>query len=189
MFGWGTSGYNHGAVCYQPWSTSQINVDYFAYGSVEYNLFDQDGRADWGFNTISNGGNSADQWRTLTKDEWVYLLLIRNTMSGMRYAKARVNGTKGVLLFPDGWDSSIYTINYANVYSVSFNCNVIDVETFQNILESNGVVFLPAAGSRLGINAGDGNANIIDFDDDHLSYNKVGNRCRGYSVRLVTENY
>ena len=31
LFGWGTSGYDHGAVCYQPWSTSQTNSDYFPY--------------------------------------------------------------------------------------------------------------------------------------------------------------
>ena len=27
LFGWGTSGYNHGANSYQPWSTSQNNSD------------------------------------------------------------------------------------------------------------------------------------------------------------------
>ena len=37
LFGFGTSGYNHGAVCYQPWSTSTTNRDYYAYGQYTYN--------------------------------------------------------------------------------------------------------------------------------------------------------
>ena len=57
LFGWGTSGYNHGAVCYQPWSVSVTEANYNAYGNTDYNLFDETGKADWGYNAISNGGN------------------------------------------------------------------------------------------------------------------------------------
>ena len=45
LFGWGTSGYNHRANCYYPWSTSVANGDYYAYGSDTCNLCDQIGRA------------------------------------------------------------------------------------------------------------------------------------------------
>lgn len=66
LFGWGTSGYNHGAVCYQPWSTSISDYDYFAYGQWNADLCDQSGMADWGYNAISNGGNQENLWRTMT---------------------------------------------------------------------------------------------------------------------------
>ena len=74
LFGWGTSGYNHGANCYQPWSTSTSNSDYYAYGYWQYNLYDETGQADWGFNAINNGGNTNGIWRTLTWDEGNYVL-------------------------------------------------------------------------------------------------------------------
>ena len=90
LFGWGTSGYNHGATCYQPWSTNQSSSDYYAYGSSTYNLNDQTCKADWGYNRISNGGNTEHYWRTLTKDEWTYVFDTRSTPSGIRYAKATV---------------------------------------------------------------------------------------------------
>ena len=57
LFGWGTSGFNHGAVCYQPWSSSQDPHDYCAYGNPNDNLYSQTGQADWGYNAISNGGS------------------------------------------------------------------------------------------------------------------------------------
>ena len=58
LFGWGTSGYSHGANAYQPWSTSTHYADYYAYGSYTNSLFSQSGQADWGYNPISNGGNT-----------------------------------------------------------------------------------------------------------------------------------
>ena len=109
LFGWGTSGYNHGASCYQPWSTSTNNSDYYAYGSYANNLYNQTGQADWGYNAISNGVNQENSgWRTLTQAEWYYVFNTRSTVSGIRYAKAQVNGVNGVMLFPDNWNSSYY---------------------------------------------------------------------------------
>jgi hypothetical protein len=82
LFCWGTSGYNHGAVCYQPWSVSGQASDLYAYGDPNYNLNSSTGKADWGYNAISNGGNTENSgWRTLQgsdnglyTDEWDYLL-------------------------------------------------------------------------------------------------------------------
>ena len=79
LFGWGTSGYNHGATCYQPWSTSTTCSNYYAYGSSTNHLYNSTGKADWGYNAILNGGNQEKQWRTLTggdNGEWEYLLNI-----------------------------------------------------------------------------------------------------------------
>ena len=148
LFGWGTSGYNHGANCYQPWSTSKYNSDYYAYGSSSYNLFDQTGKADWGYNAISNGGNTEGQWRTLTTDEWDYVLFYRSTLSGIRYAMATVDGVNGVILLPDDWDASTYNLNDVN--GLNYESNTITAADWTNTLEANGAVFLPAAGYRYG---------------------------------------
>ena len=150
LFGWGTSGYNHGAECYQPWSTTPQNSCYYAYGSSSYNLFDQTGMADWGYNPISNGGNTANMWRTLTRQEWTYIFNTRNTSSGIRYAKAQVNNVNGVILLPDNWSSSYYILNSTNNGSSSFSNNVISSSVWINTFESHGAVFLPAAGARTG---------------------------------------
>ena len=153
LFGWGTSGYNHGAVCYQPWSTSETNSDYYAYGSYTNNLNDQTGFADWGCNPISNGGNQGDQWRTMSKEEWDYMIDSRQTTSGILYAKAMVNEINGVVILPDNWVESNYSLNNVNISGASFNGNVITAMEWSNIFENNGAVFLPAAGDRGGTHA------------------------------------
>ena len=55
LFGWGTGS--------NPTITSTNNDDYTIF-------------VDWGNNAISNGGNEANLWRTLTNNEWKYLLKI-----------------------------------------------------------------------------------------------------------------
>ena len=154
LFGWGTSGYDHGAGCYQPWSTSTSYEKYYAYGNYERNLFNGSGKADWGYNPISNGGNTEGQWRTLTNSEWEYILTKRNTPSGIRYAFAKVNNTPGMILLPDDWNADLFALEHTNEYSqLSFEHNIID-EYHWNVMENAGVVFLPAAGSRSGSIAG-----------------------------------
>ena len=150
LFGWGTSGYNHGANCYQPWSTSDEYYDYFAYGWYRYDLCDQTGQADWGYNLISNGGNTENQWRTLTNDEWDFVFNNRNTISGIRFAKAIVNGVNGTILLPDNWDSIIFGMNNVNNSNASFDSNTISSSQWTTI-EDEGGVFLPAAGFRGGV--------------------------------------
>ena len=61
----------------------------------DYKTFD-----DWGNNTISNGDNQANVWRTMTKDEWVYLLEARITESNERYAKAKVSTMVKLVIIP-----------------------------------------------------------------------------------------
>lgn len=147
LFCWGTSGFNHGANCYQPWSTSTEDGDYCAYGVSTCNLYDHTGKADWGYNAISNGGNSLGQWHTPTIDEWTYVFDLRSTVSGIRYALARVNEVNGVILLPDDWNTDIYALNNTNQNDASFASNTISVSQWA-ILQRNGAVFLPAAGAR-----------------------------------------
>jgi hypothetical protein len=148
LFGWGTSGYDHGANCWQPWSTSGDNDDYYAYESFEYNLYDQTGKADWGYNTISNGGNTENQWRTLKSDEWSYLLFYRNTPSGIRFAKAIVSNVEGLVVLPDNWDSSYFHLNDTDDKYVNYSTNIISENDWMSALEPHGVLFLPAGSFR-----------------------------------------
>ena len=197
LFGWGTSGYNHGAVCFQPYSTSTNQDDYLAYGNDQYNLYDQTGMADWGYNAIVNGGNTTNMWRTLTGDEWTYVFITRSTPSGIRYAFAQVNGVNGIILLPDDWSNSIYNLNNTNTSTVSFATNTI-TKTNWSILESAGAVFLPAAGYRNGTGLQDVHmgcywsasrgARAVYFNDGisgSLNPNNLDRRNYGQSVRLV----
>ena len=202
LLGWGSSGYNHGSVCYQPWSTNTNYNNYYAYGLYTYNLYDQTGQADWGYNLISNGGNQFNQWRTLTMNEWEYVFNIRNTISGIRFAKAQVNNNNGVILLPDNWEASYYMLSNTNDENAYFSSNIIPV-TEWNIIEQKGAVFLPATGYRIGTsvysvgNIGDYwsasssyqenaacglhiNDSYIDIEDGYYRY------C-GFAVRLVQD--
>ena len=151
LFCWGTSGYNHGANFYQPWCVNGEDAgNFYAYGESNLNLYDQSGKADWGYNAISNGGNAEGLWRTPTKDEWYYLFEGRSTLSGIRYAKAVVNNKDGIILLPDNWTASFYVLNNTNNSNANYTSNTITEDNWTNILEANGAVFLPIAGTRWG---------------------------------------
>lgn len=146
LFAWGTSNYNHGAVCYKPFCLSYLNNDYYAYGNWQYNLFDQTGQADWGYNAISNGGNIENSgWRTPTVQEWEYMINSRSTSSGIRWAQGNVGDNWGIIVLPDNWNSSLYELNNPN--GVSEN-NIITDEDWTETFESNGAIFLASAGQR-----------------------------------------
>jgi hypothetical protein len=168
LFGWGTSGWNNGNVYYQPYNTADSSYRYYwsdlfdddyyicyCYGPTNgeyfYGLTGAYSNADWGvYNAISNGGNMEGQWRTLTLDEWHYLLVERSTLSGILYAYGSVNGVNGVILLPDNWSESTYFLNDTNTSDsdeVSFSSNIISVSQW-GILETAGAVFLPCAGLR-----------------------------------------
>ena len=158
LFGWGTSGYNHGATAYQPWKTSTTNSQYYAYGNYTYNLYDQTGQADWGYNAISNGGNIENSgWRTPTSEEWAYIFNTRsasmvNDVANARFAKAKVADVQGMILFPDDYthpSELIQPIGINNTGNTGWSGNNYTEADFA-LMESNGAVFLPAAGDRSG---------------------------------------
>lgn len=204
LFGWATSGYNHGSICYQPWNTSENDSDYLAYGIEDYNLYNQTGKADWGYNSISNAGNCENMWRTLTYDEWLYLFNTRNTISGTRYVKAQINNINGIILFPDDWDNNTYGFNSINTGNVDYSSNIIDLATWWYALEPIGVVFLPASGFRQETGVGgsgfngrywsssydDGhyyNAYILNFNANAVQPGVNNGRSRGLAIRLVQD--
>ncbi len=202
LFGWGTSGYDHGAVCYQPWSTSQTNSDYLVYNNRYYNLYNSTGKADWGYNAIRNGGNQENSgWRTLTNDEWTYIIDGRNTPSGIRFAMGSVNGVDGLILLPDNWDASTYTLNYTNDDYGNFSgfyANTISATDWTTILEANGAVFLPKTVGRNGTSITNNcnywssthsdinQAYCVYFGNNYVGFsNSTNNRSTGNPVRLV----
>ena len=179
LFGWGTGN--------KPTNTS-INHN-------DYNKF-----YDWGRNIISNGDSRT--WRTLTKDEWMYLLETRYTSSRIRYVKAQVNGINGIIIMPDSWIVTTYKFNNPNNKDVSFDSNIVGPNDWLNILEVNGAVFLPAAGRRISKDVMSTNRkgnywskaddvfyfSYVSFSNDSFNANdNEYDQCMGYSVRLVCD--
>lgn len=201
LFGWATSGYDHGAVNYQPWSgnkDTKSNALHWAYGDASYNLYDETGQADWGYNAISNGGNQEGLWRTPRKEEWLYLLFVRNTASGVRFAKAVVNGVNGLVLLPDQWQATTYQLNSVNMAEMNYTNNDISLADWQQVLEPAGAVFLPVGGARtiegifeLGAcqtsSVGCEDSFELLFGADDIYLRATGHRGDGLSVRLVRD--
>ena len=98
---------------------------------------------DWGwYNAISNGGNSPQEWRTMTYSEIEYLDSKRTNASNLKIP-ATLNGVCGWILFPDNFVCP-------NILSLSFSAtsyakNLIDDSTWK-ILSAYGAVFLPNTG-------------------------------------------
>ena len=199
LFGWGTSGWDCGNTCYHPWDT--FNSAGSSYGPAgANNLSGAYANADWGiYNSISNGGDQPNQWRTLTTNEWEYVFDTRTTSSGIRYAKANVNNVNGVILLPDDWNTAYYELNDTNTGNTGYSSNSITFSDW-SILEEHGAVFLPATGYRFGTsvrNVGSrGNywstsyvngtyACGVYFYDSNLNSHDCCNRTYGRGVRLV----
>lgn len=185
LFGWGTSGWDNGNVYYQPYDYERLtewNAGDFGYGygptdgtNYMYDLTGAYANADWGvYNAISNGGNVPNMWRTLTSNEWNWIFNYRSTPSGIRYAKAVVNGVNGVVMLPDSWNASIYELNYTNRNDAPYTTNEITVEDWAT-LEANGAVFLLATGDRSG--------RLIEWNDTGLYWSVTHkNNVQSYSV-------
>lgn len=118
---------------------------------------------DWGNNAITNGGNKAGQWRTLTAEEWDYVIRLRDKdKADKRFSLGKVAGVKGLILLPDEWtlpdnltfvdaqsvgmDISAEGV-FSNINESNFELNDYSVAQWQS-MQNNGAVFLPAAGSR-----------------------------------------
>lgn len=209
LFGWGTSGWNSGATAYQPWATSQTASDYYPGGSSTNNLTGEYANADWGvYNSIVEGGDQSGMWRTMTSDEWEYLLFTRNASTvgvyeNARYAKATVNDVGGLIILPDSFTmpSGVTALDKVNEVETVFTANVYTTTDWAK-LESAGAIFLPAAGARTGTSVGSvgtsggywSSTYDGDYDAWHMSFDYidilyvVGTfRYYGFSVRLVKD--
>lgn len=187
LFGWGTGD--------APNKVSTSGSDYASF-------------TDWGTNAISNGGDYS--WRTLTSSEWQYLF---DRYEGTLWAKCTVKGVPGVLLFPDGFDLQV-EVDYDVVYVFGGGFGGFDGfpstpyyddwdvdDTQWEYFESEGCVFLPAAGFREGTGISDVNdkgyywsstSSSLGAYGTYFSYDSVlpggdGTPRIGYSVRLVRD--
>lgn len=135
LFGYGTSGY----MGCQPYEKSLDDKQYPNQDIANTNY-------DWGvYNPISNGGNKEGLWRTLTKDEWEYLLKKRPNADKL-YIKACVNGVNGMLLLLDDFYDHRVRIPI-DVTPSDYATNSYDLTQWAT-LEAAGVVFLPCTGYR-----------------------------------------
>ncbi len=203
LFGWGTSGYDNK----WPYMTATHPTGGYGYGNNDI----AGTYYDWGvYNSIYNPQtNTIDGpgWRTMTSDEWEYLLNTRLTASGIRYAKAVVHGVNGLIIVPDNWKSDVYSFNKTNNYGVDYTSNTVSIADWEQIA-SDGCIFLPAGGyrnqttvSEAGSEGGYWSASyeydektgeadearILHFDAGNLYPAYIGWRSLGYSVRLVKD--
>ena len=184
LFGWSTSATNFGV------STSEDKNDYS--GSF----------VDWGTNTIGN--DAPNTWRTLTYDEWEYLLKTRPNASSLK-GVVQVNGVNGLIFLPDNWTRPAGVSFKSGFHSSSGVDYYAAYQTFTaeqwSKLEAAGAVFLPAAGYRYSSyvyyvhfsgyywSATEGysyNAYDLSFYSDEAYMGSSG-RNRGISVRLVKD--
>ena len=179
LFGWGTG------------SNPTLSSSY----SEDYGTF-----VDWGSNPISNGGNTANRWRTLTQAEWEYLLNTRPGASS-KLGSGNINGVGGLIILPDNWtlpSECSFTSGNASSHN-DWTRNSYTLSQWAQ-METAGAVFLPAAGSRLGTNVANvGNIGYywsstpyyedyafnMGFDSRNLSATGISYRGYGFSVRPV----
>ena len=213
LFGWGTSGWNSGANAYQPYSTSETNSDYYPGGSYENSLTGNYANADWGvYNQI--GDDAPGSWRTLTKDEWVYLFHGRTNYANL-FGLGTVNGVQGTIILPDSWVTPVgltFTPStskglswqsggyYYNSNHDNYSHNTYTSSQWE-LMESAGAVFLPTVGYRYGTTVyytglngdywsttqyGTGYAYGFNFNSNNLNPPSYDDdRSNGQGVRLV----
>lgn len=146
LFGWATSGYE-GMEPYMDTMRSEC------YGPMEGEISNTD--FDWGkVNGISNGGEKAGLWHTLSYDEFYHVVYLRDAASVKR-AEATIKqvgeGSEdvyGLMLLPDNWtlpEGCTFKPGAAD----GFSTNVYTPDQW-NKLQNAGAVFLPAGGYRDG---------------------------------------
>ena len=132
LFGWSGSVCNNFGV-----STSNTLNDYG--GSF----------VDWGSKQI--GSDASNTWRTLTNDEWEYLLNTRPNASSLK-GVAQVNGVNGLVFLPDNWRCPAGVTFKSGFHSTDGAEYYAAYQTFTadqwSKLEDAGAVFLPAGGCR-----------------------------------------
>ncbi len=160
LFAWGTSGWDSDG--------EGITSDPTAISGtwLEQDLTGDYADADWAwYNAIINGGVDADGpknhiWRTLTIDEWTYLLRTRDNSSNL-LGFGSLMGVNGIYLLPDSWDwndvdeesvlrtaAGFTWTDYATAQA--YTNNVIassdDGKALWAAMEEAGAVFLPTTG-------------------------------------------
>ena len=190
LFGWGTWGSGGNPV-----DTSTVASDYSWNG--DFNGYD---------------GKYKSQWRTLTKDEWNYILNGRS--DSKRFLRTRVMVQQnvyvyGLLIYPDGFTEQAEYALPDEYYNDPSHMYMYQDDYYVKDLISQwgpGVVFLPYTGVRIGTDVfdvnsyggywsstpqSDGTANSIIFYQDGttlgMNTNRDDNNYVGQAVRLVIQ--
>lgn len=218
LFGWGTSGIDpENGNLYQPWETTKSTAD----APVKYGpATDLTRTNDWGVNIRAfeyfRPKEVDGEFRSLSADEWTYLLNTRITKSGHRWFTGTLKwgpntgeNTKGHFLLPDKF---VWHESYGKEPTDAQYDHVTTDYTVDNTigarfdkLEAAGVVFIPYAGRRDGtamFELGDalhlwtrsiddataGTAKCVEClgTGNSVSVSAVPGE-KGFSVRLVTD--
>ena len=143
LFGWvgASSSFTDDNMAAFGISNSETSSDY---GNVAGEAL----KKDWGTNAISNGGNVANYgWRTLTNDEWNYVVSTRADADSKKGA-ATVSGVKGWILLPDAWTLPA-GVSFTAGAASGYTTNSYTAGEWA-VMESAGAVFLPVTGTRHG---------------------------------------
>ncbi len=165
------------------WSTGANNFG----ANTSYNDVNCSGSfIDWGTNKI--GSDAPNTWRTLTNDEWNYLLNNRNNASSL-YGVASVNGVNGLIFLPDNWVCT-FGVNFkSGVHSKDGEDYYAAYQSFTadqwSKLEESGAIFLPAVAYWSATSSGS-YAYYIVIDSDEVRITS-DTRYRSQSVRLVKD--
>lgn len=182
LFGWATSGWNCGNTYYMPYERNFVDsyTQGMGYGPLpagEHSLNGEYANCDWGvYNAISNGGNQAGLWRTMTKSEWIYLLKTR-TNAEQKYGIACIEGNNGLVVLPDNWilpegctfNSGLGAGDGSEYFAQK---NYYSKEQW-NKMENNGALFFPAGGGYNG-------------DEREVTY--AGEVGRYWTINCITED-
>ncbi len=178
LFGWGTGN--------NPTNTSTDYDDYQTF-------------VDWGSNQI--GSYAPNTWRTLTYEEWKYIIKERSNASNL-IGVAQVNGVNGLIILPDGWtcpNGVTFKSGFEDADGLEYYASY---QTFSasdwDTLEASGAVFLPATGDRYNSDvynvqyfggywsATEDNSIFLNFSSYGASMDSAS-RHYGLSVRLVRD--
>lgn len=191
------------------WSGSTAAVQWGV--GISGNATDYSGDfVDWGSNTI--GTDAPNTWRTLTENEWEYVLSNRadaDTKKGVARINLSSDGTvyvNGLILLPDTWTAPAGVTFKSGVASEQSVQAYADYQTFTlsewQQLELAGAVFLPATGYRFAKQMYYMHSSVSYWtstpdEDDFAAKQLGGNSTRvgiffssryiGMSVRLVQE--
>lgn len=152
LFGWATSGYDCGNTYFMPYdSETGADADGFGYGPLPMgtNLVGDYANCDWG--VYAKISNASGQWRTLTHNEWKYLMEDRAD-AAKKYGIANVAGKNGLVLLPDEFtlpEGLKFTPGLdANDGTKYFAMHNPYTEEQWIEMQKAGAVFLPVTGSR-----------------------------------------
>lgn len=181
LFGWGTGN--------NPTLTSDDISNYQTF-------------VDWGINRID--GDTPNTWRTLSADEWRYILETRTNATNL-CGIAYVNGEPGVVLLPDDWvqpqDISFVAGDVRQNWISGICPNHYSTRQWQK-MESAGAVFFPTTCGRIVTeilscntaaywsssivpNSKESTVYAVFAVGGKLNLQDSGTRSYGFSVRLV----